>query len=90
MSSPSTAAAMNPRIPEDARLLPSGAREFMESHGIVVEALDLAACYTMMEKFIADRPTLWFEDIGDLAHLFHACPAPSSNRCNNASDATWF
>jgi cytosine deaminase len=43
-----------------------GARDFMESHGIVVEDLDLPACVSMMEKFIEDRPDLWFEDIGEL------------------------
>ena len=41
-----------------------GAREFMESHGIVVEDLNLPECISMMESFIAARPDLWFEDIG--------------------------
>ncbi len=62
-------AAVQFRIPRvivgESRTFP-GAREFMESHDIVVEDLDLAECYTMMEEFIADRPDLWFEDIGEL------------------------
>jgi cytosine deaminase len=43
-----------------------GAREFMESHGIEVVDLDLQECVSMMEAFIAERPDLWNEDIGDL------------------------
>ena len=43
-----------------------GARSFMESHSIVVEDLDLPECVSMMEDFIAARPDLWFEDIGEL------------------------
>jgi len=62
-------AAVQFRIPRvivgESRTFP-GAREFMESHDILVEDLDLAECYTMMETFIADRPDLWFEDIGEL------------------------
>jgi len=49
----------------ESRTFP-GAREFMERHGIVVEDLDLPTCVSMMEGFIADRPDLWFEDIGEL------------------------
>ena len=44
----------------------TGARPFMESHGIIVEDLDLPECVTMMEDFIAANPELWFEDIGEL------------------------
>ncbi len=43
-----------------------GARAFLESHGVVVEDLDLPECITMMENFIATSPDLWFEDIGEL------------------------
>jgi cytosine deaminase len=49
----------------ESRTFP-GARDFMESHGIVVEDLDLPTCVSMMEEFIKDRPDLWFEDIGEL------------------------
>jgi len=43
----------------------SGARAFMEEHG--VEVIDLAdpQCIAMMEDFIAEKPELWNEDIGE-------------------------
>lgn len=44
----------------------SGAREFMESHGVEVIDLALPECIDMMEKFIEDHPKLWNEDIGEL------------------------
>lgn len=44
----------------------AGAREFMEQHGVEVIDLDLPECVGMMEQFIADKPTLWNEDIGEL------------------------
>jgi len=44
----------------------SGAREFMESHGIEVINLDLKECKDMMREFIDKNPKLWFEDIGEL------------------------
>lgn len=63
-------AAVQFRIPKvivgESRTFP-GARAFMESHGIEVVDLDLPACYEMMEAFIAARPDLWNEDIGELA-----------------------
>ena len=44
----------------------AGGPEFMRSHGIEVIDLDLDECVLMMEDFIAARPELWFEDIGEL------------------------
>jgi cytosine deaminase len=44
----------------------SGAREFMESHGIEVINLNLAECKNLMKEFIDKNPELWFEDIGEL------------------------
>lgn len=44
----------------------AGARAFMEQHGVEVIDLDLPECVTMMAQFIADKPTLWNEDIGEL------------------------
>ena len=44
----------------------SGARAFMESHGVEVVDLDLPECVTMMENFIRDKPELWNEDIMEL------------------------
>jgi cytosine deaminase len=43
----------------------SGAREFMESHGVEVIDLNLPECVEMMEKFIEKNPELWNEDIGE-------------------------
>lgn len=42
----------------------SGARSFMEAHGVEVIDLDLAICVEMMEQFIDAKPELWNEDIG--------------------------
>lgn len=44
----------------------SGAREFMESHGVEVVDLDDPECVNMMEEFIRENPGLWNEDIGEL------------------------
>jgi creatinine deaminase len=44
----------------------TGARSFMEEHGIEVIDLDLDECVGMMQKFIAQNPRLWNEDIGNL------------------------
>lgn len=43
----------------------SGAREFMESHGVEVIDLDLAECQKLMQDFIEAKPDLWNEDIGE-------------------------
>lgn len=42
----------------------SGAREFMESHGVEVIDLESEECVNMMNKFISENPKLWNEDIG--------------------------
>lgn len=44
----------------------SGAKEFMEQHGVEVIDLDLAECVEMMGTFIHAQPNLWNEDIGEL------------------------
>ena len=44
----------------------SGAKEFMESHGIEVINMQSEECKQMMREFIAEHPELWFEDIGEL------------------------
>lgn len=44
----------------------SGAREFMESHGVEVMDLNLPECVKMMEDFIREKPKLWNEDIMEL------------------------
>lgn len=43
-----------------------GAKEFMQSHGVEVIDLNSAECIAMMDRFIAENPTLWYEDIGEL------------------------
>ena len=44
----------------------SGAKEFLESHGVEVVDLDLDECKQLMKKFIQTNPELWKEDIGEL------------------------
>lgn len=43
-----------------------GAPDFMRQHGIEVVDLQDPECIEMMEKFIREKPELWFEDIGEL------------------------
>ncbi len=43
-----------------------GARHFMEQHGVEVIDLNDSLCIELMEKFIAENPELWNEDIGEL------------------------
>ncbi len=44
----------------------SGAREFMEQHGVEVIDLDLEECKSIMKDFIEKNPAIWNEDIGEL------------------------
>lgn len=44
----------------------SGARTFMESHGVEIVDLNLPECMEMMSDFIKKKPELWNEDIGEL------------------------
>lgn len=44
----------------------SGAKEFMESHGVKIVDLNLDECKQLMKNFILQNPELWDEDIGDL------------------------
>ncbi|RJQ60545.1 MAG: nucleoside deaminase [Stygiobacter sp.] len=41
-----------------------GEEEHLKSRGVVVEVLQDETCINMMTNFIADKPTLWNEDIG--------------------------
>ncbi len=43
-----------------------GAWRFMQEHGVEVVNLQDEGCIKMMEQFIAERPDLWWEDIGEL------------------------
>ena len=42
-----------------------GAEDLLRQHGVEVVVLDDAECVQMMTDFIAARPTLWNEDIGE-------------------------
>ncbi|HZV70644.1 MAG TPA: nucleoside deaminase [Saprospiraceae bacterium] len=44
----------------------SGAKAFMESHGVEVINLESEECKQMMRAFISEHPELWYEDIGEL------------------------
>jgi creatinine deaminase len=44
----------------------SGARAFMEQHGVEVIDLNLQGCKDLMQNFIKKDPDIWFEDIGEL------------------------
>ena len=44
----------------------SGARDFLESHGVEVIDLNLDECKQLMNHFIQTNPELWKEDIGKL------------------------
>ena len=44
----------------------SGAKEFMQSHGVEVVDMALPECIEMMETFIQEKPELWNEDIMEL------------------------
>src|SRR6478672_9511044 len=41
-----------------------GGHEWLASLGVRVTVLDDAECTAMMRDFVAERPDLWFEDIG--------------------------
>lgn len=41
-----------------------GGHDWLAEHGVSVTVLDDVRCVTMMQRFIADRPDLWNEDIG--------------------------
>lgn len=49
----------------ESRTFP-GAKEFMQQHGVEVTDLNLQECVDMMNEFIAKRPDVWFEDIGEV------------------------
>ncbi|MDZ4257656.1 MAG: nucleoside deaminase [Gemmatimonadales bacterium] len=41
-----------------------GPEEYLRSRGVAVVVVDDARCVAMMERFIAEKPELWHEDIG--------------------------
>jgi len=42
-----------------------GEEDLLRSRGVIVEVLQDAACIALMRNFIASRPELWNEDIGE-------------------------
>lgn len=44
-----------------------GEEELLRSRGVVVEVVQAADCISLMRQFIAMRPALWNEDIGQAA-----------------------
>jgi cytosine deaminase len=50
----------------ESTTFPENGRALMESHGIEVVCYEDHECIAMMEKFIAENPKLWAEDIGEL------------------------
>ena len=54
-----------PRVIVGESVTFTGAREFMESHGVEVIDLHNEECIQMMNAFIEENPDLWNEDIGE-------------------------
>jgi creatinine deaminase len=42
-----------------------GGHEWLVEHGVEITVVDDRECVAMMREFIAERPDLWFEDIGE-------------------------
>lgn len=42
----------------------AGGHDWLAEHGVRVTVLDDPECVALMTEFIAERPELWFEDIG--------------------------
>lgn len=43
-----------------------GPEEYVRSRGVLLEVVNDAECYQLMQEFIAARPELWNEDIGEV------------------------
>ena len=43
-----------------------GAEEHLRAHGVEVIVADDQACVDLMAAFIAEHPTIWYEDIGKI------------------------
>jgi creatinine deaminase len=42
-----------------------GGHDWLAGHGVGITVLDDPECVTLMREFIAERPELWYEDIGE-------------------------
>jgi cytosine deaminase len=54
-----------PRIVIGENVTFNGPEDYVRSHGVKVEVVQDATCIRMMRNFIAARPELWNEDIGE-------------------------
>jgi creatinine deaminase len=43
-----------------------GSEDLLRSNGVEVVVMNNAECISMMESFIAEKPQLWNEDIGEI------------------------
>lgn len=41
--------------------------QLLRDHGVKIDVVDDAQCIQLMERMLAERPSLWFEDIGEEA-----------------------
>ncbi len=53
-----------PRVTIGENVTFRGDEELLRGHGVSLEIVQDARCIEMMRRFIAERPTLWNEDIG--------------------------
>lgn len=53
-----------PRVIIGENITFQGEEELLRSRGVSVEVVNDVRCIELMRAFIADRPTLWNEDIG--------------------------
>ncbi len=44
----------------------TGGHDWLAEHGVAVTVLDDERCVALMTEFIAARPELWYEDIGEV------------------------
>jgi len=54
-----------PRVVIGDNLTYRGAEDDLRQHGVKLEVLNDPECTRLMEEFIAQRPGLWYEDIGE-------------------------
>ena len=55
-----------PRIVVGENRTFQGPEDYLRRRGVVVEVVDSQECVNLMEEFIASRPELWNEDIGEV------------------------
>ncbi|MDO9379801.1 MAG: nucleoside deaminase [Nocardioidaceae bacterium] len=54
-----------PRIVVGENRTFEASESLLRSHGVQVDVMDDPACLALMQKMIAERPQIWFEDIGE-------------------------